>query len=179
KRPLEARGERVEVRALAREDHKLGVRGQCRRVRGRVEARREVASPGDAEALLAERHGVLLPPGQHRDVGDAREVRGEERADRARARYDDARHASTATAPVSRWITGMTCSAKSSCALIAFQCSTPPGLVVIAISVSPSQTSIVSRIRWMTSSGVPTQTMSPAIISSYGVAASFSMIPAV
>jgi hypothetical protein len=53
----------------------------------------------------------------------------------------------------------------------------PAGFAVIAISVSPSQTSIASRIRWITSSGVPTQTMSQAIISSYGVAASFSMIP--
>src|SRR5207248_3478859 len=176
-RPLEARSEGLEIGALAREDRELGVRRQRRRIRSRVEPRGEVAAPRDAQAPLAQRAGVLLPPGEHGDIGYLCEVRREKGADRARPCYDNRRHASTATAPVSRWITGTTCSANSSCALIAFQCSTPPGFVVIAISVSPSQTSIVSRIRWITSSGVPTQTMSPAIISSYGVAASFSMIP--
>ena len=72
---------------------------------------------------------------------------------------------------------GMTRSANSSCALIACQCANPPGLTVIETSVSPSQTSRTASIRSITSSGVPTQTMSPSIISSYGVAASCCMIP--
>jgi hypothetical protein len=52
-------------------------------------------------------------------------------------------------------------------------------LTVIEISVSPSQTSRTASMRSITSSGVPTQTMSPAIVSSYGVSASPSRIPAV
>ena len=79
--PFEPRGERVEVGALAREDRELGGGGQRRRIRGRVEPRREVAAPRDAEPLLTQRGGVLLPSREHRDLGDLREVRGEERAD--------------------------------------------------------------------------------------------------
>ena len=105
-RPLEPRRERLEVGALAGEDRELGVRGQRGGIGRRGEPRREVAAPGDAQALLAQRGGVLLPPRQHGHLGDAREMRGEEGADRAGAGYDDLRHASTATAPVSRWITG-------------------------------------------------------------------------
>ena len=73
---------------------------------------------------------------------------------------------------------GITVWANSSCALIACQCSAPPALTVIEISVRPSQSSFTASIRSITSSGVPTQTMSPSIISSYGVSASFSRMPA-
>jgi hypothetical protein len=60
----------------------------------------------------------------------------------------------------------MTRAAKSSCCLIACQWSNPPALTVIETSVRPSQTSRTASIRSMTSSGVPTQTMSPSIMSS-------------
>ena len=84
-RAFELRGERLEVGALAREDRELGAGGQRGRVRGRVEPRCEVAAPRDAEPLLAQRGGVLLPPREHGDLGDLREVRREKRADRAGA----------------------------------------------------------------------------------------------
>ena len=74
---------------------------------------------------------------------------------------------------------GITVWAKSSCALIACQWSAPPALTVIETSVRPSQTSCTASIRSITSCGVPTQTMSPSIIWSYGVSASFSRMPAV
>lgn len=61
---------------------------------------------------------------------------------------------------------GMTCCANSSWVLIVFQCSTPPGLTVIATSVRPAHNSRTASIRSMTSFGVPTQTTSFAIISS-------------
>src|SRR5689334_13068231 len=64
------------------------------------------------------------------------------------------------------WKCGITRSANISWVLIAFQCSKPPGLTVIAISLRPSHTSIVCSIRSITSCGVPTHTMSPSIISS-------------
>ena len=98
-RPLEPRRERLEVGALAGEDRELGVRRQRRRIRGRVEPRREVAAPRDAEALLAQRGGVLLPPRQHGDLGDLREVRREKRADRAGAGYHDAGHCAEPNGP--------------------------------------------------------------------------------
>ena len=87
--PCELRGERLEVGALAREDRELGVLRQVGRIGRRGELRGEVGAAGDAQAVLAQRRRVLLAPRQHRHVGDAREMPGEERADRAGAGDDD------------------------------------------------------------------------------------------
>ena len=78
-----ARASGVEVAALAREDHEVGVGappGRATRVTRAVKsARPETRSP-----CSFERARVLLAPREHRDVRDAREVRGEQAADRRR-----------------------------------------------------------------------------------------------
>ena len=60
---------------------------------GSVEARSardEVAPARDAQPVLVQRSGVLLAAAEHRDLGDAAEVAGEEAADHAGADYADA-----------------------------------------------------------------------------------------
>ena len=86
---LEPRRNGLEVGALRRENRQVGVR-QRGRVVGRPHPRSEVVAPAHAQAVLLERPRVLCPPRQHPDLGDLREVGGEEAADRAGARDADA-----------------------------------------------------------------------------------------
>ena len=53
----------------------------------RVHARLALAAPADAQAVAAQRLGVILAPRQHRDVGDGGQMPGKEAADRTCA-YD-------------------------------------------------------------------------------------------
>src|SRR5512133_989980 len=78
-----------ELGSLGRDDRKLGL-GQLGRVGRGLQARGDVTPPGDAQALIVERAGVLLPPREHRDLADAGEMAGVEAADHAGADYADA-----------------------------------------------------------------------------------------
>src|SRR5581483_7274543 len=88
--PREALRDRLEIVALARDDHKVGV--ELARVGRRAQAHREVGAPGYPEPVLVERACVLGAAHEHRDLRDTREVRGEEAADRAGPGDADARH---------------------------------------------------------------------------------------
>jgi hypothetical protein len=56
---------------------------------GRVDGSRhvcaEITTPADPEAVVAECIRLVLPPGQNADVGDLREMAGEDAPDRARS----------------------------------------------------------------------------------------------
>ena len=130
-------------------------------VSGRGDRRVPIAAPGYAQAVAIQRVRVLLPPRQDRHFGDLREVPREQAADDPRpdhAHTLDHSPTCAATAGDDARTRGITAEAKSSWFLIAIQCGAPPAFTVIAISVIPGQTCLVSSIRSTTSSGVPTQT---------------------
>ena len=78
----EARGDRLEVGALAADEHELRL-GQRGRVGRGDDAAVQVGAARDADALVVQRAGVLLAPGEHRHLRDLGEVAREEAADHA------------------------------------------------------------------------------------------------
>ena len=104
----------------------------------------EFSPAAHLEALLLQRASVLRPSCQHPDVGDTAQVSRVEAADDAAADDTDPLDAHEAAPTASRsdaWKCGITVDANSSWALIACQCSAPPALTVIEISVRPAQSS--------------------------------------
>ena len=88
--PLETLRERLEVIALACEDQQVGV--ELGRVGRRPHGCGEVRAPRDTEAASVQRARVLGAPRQQRHVGHAREMCGEQAADRSPARDTHSRH---------------------------------------------------------------------------------------
>ena len=77
---LERGGRLIQVSRLGRHDAQVGI-PELGRIGGRLERRREVVAAGDAQAVLAQRTRVFLPPREHDDLRHLREMRRVQAAD--------------------------------------------------------------------------------------------------
>ena len=139
--PLERGCGILEALGLRRDDPQVERRqlvGIARREDGRV----AVATAGHAEPVAVERVGVVLPPRQHRDLGNLGEMTREEAADHPCTDHADTlahEPACASSAELAERTRGMTAAANSSWFLIAIQCGAPPAFTVMPISEIPGQ----------------------------------------